>query len=100
MARMVIPTVNSITPTRAMNAPADTGSNCCAIGATYPSQFASRLKNLSRPASVAMSPIATRSAVTVPLSRVSMCALHTNRVTKPQEVTSVSRLQVNTTDCR
>src|SRR5258705_11894816 len=93
ITRIVIPTVNSMTPTTPMNAVAETGRNCCAIGATDASQFASRLKNLSNPASVAIRPIAMRSAVTVPLSRVSMCRLQGNRVAGPQEVTSVLRLQ-------
>src|SRR5258705_7886312 len=93
ITRIVIPTVNSMTPTTPMNAVAETGRNCCAIGATDASQFASRLKNLSSPASVAIRPIAMRSAVTVPLSRVSMCRLQGNRVAGPQEVTSVLRLQ-------
>src|SRR5436190_19896242 len=57
------------------------------MGATYASQFVSRLKNLSSPARVAIKPMAVRSAVTVLLSRVSMCSLHPNRVAEAHLVT-------------
>src|SRR5262245_39721619 len=94
--RMVTPTANSITPTIAINVVVENGRSCCATGATYASQFVSRLKNLSSPANVAIRPIAIRSVETVPLSRVSIVScLHQNRVGRRRKVTAVHCLHAN-----
>src|SRR2546426_3382254 len=70
--RIATPTANSTTPTMPMNVAVDTGRNPAATGLTYEAQSASRLKNLSMPASVAVRPMPNRSAIHGVSSRLSI----------------------------